>query len=157
MYHSKTMERLNYHHLLHFWMVARAARQLRLAQPIWSGQIRGLECALGEKLFERSGRGLRLTKMGRVVAHSLRICSVREARRLQETLRSNRWIRWSHGTTQQFVHALIGTGAFFLCLPRNDGRPFSPVPRGSLNSSLRALSVMAMIAGCLSRRSTEMA
>jgi LysR family transcriptional activator of nhaA len=70
---SKSMERLNYHHLLYFWMVARegtvarAATQLRLAQPTLSGQIRTLEGALGEKLFERAGRGLRLTEMGRVV------------------------------------------------------------------------------------------
>jgi LysR family transcriptional activator of nhaA len=68
------MERLNYHHLLYFWMVARegtvagAAAQLRLAQPTLSGQIRALEGALGEKLFERAGRGLRLTEMGRMVS-----------------------------------------------------------------------------------------
>jgi LysR family transcriptional activator of nhaA len=67
------MERLNYHHLFYFWMaaregsVARAAAQLRLAQPTLSGQIRALDGALGEKLFERAGRGLRLTEMGRVV------------------------------------------------------------------------------------------
>src|SRR5881409_2096625 len=68
-----SMERLNYHHLLYFWMVARegtvarAAAQLRLAQPTLSGQIHALEGALGEKLLERAGRGLRLTEMGRVV------------------------------------------------------------------------------------------
>jgi LysR family transcriptional regulator, transcriptional activator of nhaA len=67
------MERLNYHHLFYFWMVgrektvARAAAKLRLAQPTLSGQIRALEGALNEKLFERAGRGLRLTEMGRVV------------------------------------------------------------------------------------------
>jgi len=68
------MERLNYHHLLYFWMVsregtvARAATKLRLAQPTLSGQIRALEAALGERLFVRAGRGLRLTEMGRVVS-----------------------------------------------------------------------------------------
>jgi LysR family transcriptional regulator, transcriptional activator of nhaA len=67
------MERLNYDHLLYFWMVARegtvarASERLRLAQPTLSGQIRKLEGALGEKLFVRAGRGLRLTEMGRVV------------------------------------------------------------------------------------------
>ena len=67
------MERLNYHHLLYFWMVARegtvasAAAKLRLAQPTISGQIHALEGSLGEKLFERAGRGLRPTEMGRVV------------------------------------------------------------------------------------------
>ena len=68
------MERLNYHHLLYFWMVARegtvarAAARLRLAQPTLSGQIHALEGALGERLLERSGRGLRLTEMGRLVS-----------------------------------------------------------------------------------------
>jgi LysR family transcriptional activator of nhaA len=73
MYAEDAMERLNYHHLLYFWMVARegsvgrAAALLRLAQPTLSGQIHALEGAWGEKLFERAGRGLRLTEMGRVV------------------------------------------------------------------------------------------
>jgi LysR family transcriptional activator of nhaA len=67
------MEWLNYHHLLYFWTVARegtiarASEELRLAQPTISGQIRVLEDHLGEKLFQRSGRNLVLTDMGRLV------------------------------------------------------------------------------------------
>ncbi len=67
------MEWLNYHHLLYFWMVARegsiaqASKQLLLAQPTITGQIRALENTLGEKLFARSGRNLVLTEVGRVV------------------------------------------------------------------------------------------
>jgi len=67
------MEWLNYHHLLYFWTVARegtvarAAGQLRLAQPTVSGQIRALEESLGEELFSRAGRHLVLTDVGRVV------------------------------------------------------------------------------------------
>ena len=67
------MEWLNYHHLLYFWTVARegtiarAAEELSLAQPTISGQIRVLEDQLGEKLFQRSGRNLVLTEIGRVV------------------------------------------------------------------------------------------
>ena len=67
------MDWLNYHHLLYFWTAAkegsisRAARKLRLAQPTISGQILTFERVLGEKLFERSGRELRLTEVGRVV------------------------------------------------------------------------------------------
>lgn len=67
------MDRLNYHHLLYFWTVvreggvARAAQRLRLAQPTISGQLRVLESTLGEKLFERSGRRLVLTEVGRLV------------------------------------------------------------------------------------------
>jgi LysR family transcriptional activator of nhaA len=67
------MEWLNYHHLLYFWMVAKeggitkASAQLRLAHPTISGQLRQLEEALGEDLFNRVGRRLELTEMGRMV------------------------------------------------------------------------------------------
>lgn len=67
------MEWLNYHHLLYFWTTAReggmskAAEKLRLAQPTVSAQIRRLEDAVGEKLFERQGRTLVLTDVGRLV------------------------------------------------------------------------------------------
>jgi len=47
--------------------IARATRVLQLAQPTISAQIRQLEERLGEKLFERRGRGLALTETGRLV------------------------------------------------------------------------------------------
>ena len=64
---------LNYHHLLYFWVVARegsivrAGEVLHLAQPTISAQISRLERAFGAKLFERSGRSLRLTDTGQTV------------------------------------------------------------------------------------------
>lgn len=67
------MEWLNYHHLLYFWTVVReggvlaASKKLRLSQPTVTGQVRALERALGEKLFERSGRKLVLTEVGTFV------------------------------------------------------------------------------------------
>ena len=67
------MEWLNYHHLLYFWTVVRegsisqACKQLRLSQPTISAQLHTLEDQLGEKLFQRSGRKLELTEIGRVV------------------------------------------------------------------------------------------
>ena len=67
------MEWLNFHHLRYFWAVAgersvtRAAEKLHISQPTVSAQIRELEEALGEKLFVRSGRTLRLTDTGRLV------------------------------------------------------------------------------------------
>jgi LysR family transcriptional regulator, transcriptional activator of nhaA len=67
------MEWINYHHLLYFWLVARegglvpAGKILRLSHPTLSAQIHTLEAQLGEKLFERIGRRLALTDMGRVV------------------------------------------------------------------------------------------
>ena len=67
------MDALNYHHLLYFWTVVReggiskAAEKLRLSQPTISAQIKILEEALGERLFQRQGRTLVLTDVGRVV------------------------------------------------------------------------------------------
>jgi LysR family transcriptional activator of nhaA len=64
---------LNYHHLLYFWTVARAgsiakaSQELRLAQPTISSQLKLLEEALGHRLFERQGRKLVLTDVGRTV------------------------------------------------------------------------------------------
>ena len=66
------MEWLNYHHLLYFWTVARegsiagASATLRLAQPTISAQIATLERALGEQLFTRIGRRLKLTDTGQM-------------------------------------------------------------------------------------------
>ena len=67
------MEWLNYHHLLYFWVVAKegtiaaACKELHLAQPTISAQLRSLERSLGEKLFTRVGRNLALTETGHVV------------------------------------------------------------------------------------------
>ena len=66
------MDWLNYHHLRYFWQVARlgsiarAAEALRVAPPTISTQIKELEEQLGEQLFERSGRKMHLTDVGRV-------------------------------------------------------------------------------------------
>ncbi len=87
------MEWLNYHHLLYFWVVARegsvakACKQLHLAQPTISGQIRSLEKSLKTALFERSGRSLVLTETGRTVyRYADEIFSL--GRELQDTLKS---------------------------------------------------------------------
>ena len=67
------MRRLNYHHLLYFWTVARegtvarAGARLHLTQPTVSGHLRSLEAALGARLFARAGRTLTLTDVGREV------------------------------------------------------------------------------------------
>lgn len=70
---KQRLEWVNYHHLLYFWVVARegglvqAGEVLRLAHPTLSAQIHALEDQLGEKLFEKVGRKLALTEMGRIV------------------------------------------------------------------------------------------
>lgn len=66
------MERINYHHLLYFWLVARrgsltmAARELLLSPSTVSKQVHQLEATLGHALFAKSGRRLVLTESGQV-------------------------------------------------------------------------------------------
>ena len=63
---------LNYHHLRYFWSVAhegsltQAAKVLRVSQSALSVQIKKLEDQLGHELFERRGRNLHLTEVGRI-------------------------------------------------------------------------------------------
>lgn len=67
------MNWLNYHHLHYFWLVVReggivpAAKKLRVSHPTVSTQVRKLEEALGQPLFDRSRRRLELTDPGRTV------------------------------------------------------------------------------------------
>jgi len=69
----ENLQNLNYQHLLYFWTVARdgsiadACDRLQLSQPTISMQIGKLEKSLGHKLFDRSGRKLVLTEIGRTV------------------------------------------------------------------------------------------
>src|SRR5687768_5683600 len=66
------MKWLNYNHLYYFWVVAReggvvrAGEELMVSQPTISTQLRDLERALGHRLFDRAGRGLVLTEVGRM-------------------------------------------------------------------------------------------
>ncbi|MEM7676574.1 MAG: LysR family transcriptional regulator [Myxococcota bacterium] len=67
-----TMAGLNYAHLRYFWTVAResnltrAARKLHVSQSAVSVQLKKLEDELGQRLFDRKGRGLELNRAGRV-------------------------------------------------------------------------------------------
>lgn len=67
------MEWLNYHHLFYFWKVVKlgsitaACKELRLAPPTVSAQLRSLEEQLGEKLLMRRGRALVPTDVGQMV------------------------------------------------------------------------------------------
>ena len=62
------MNALNFNHLRYFWAVAhegnltRTAKRLNVTQSAVSVQIRKLEERLGHALFEREGRGLKLTE-----------------------------------------------------------------------------------------------
>jgi LysR family transcriptional activator of nhaA len=64
---------VNYKHLHYFWVVAkrggvtRASETLHITPQTISGQISLLEDSLGETLFNKVGRNLELTEVGRVV------------------------------------------------------------------------------------------
>lgn len=66
------MDTLNYHHLRYFREVAhegnltRVAERLNLSQSALSTQIKQLEGRLGHALFDRAGRQLTLTEVGRI-------------------------------------------------------------------------------------------
>jgi LysR family transcriptional activator of nhaA len=67
------MRHLNYSHLQYFWAVARegsivaASEVLHVTPQTISGQLKLLEESVGQPLFDRSGRRLVLSEMGRVV------------------------------------------------------------------------------------------
>ncbi len=64
---------INYKHLRYFWMVAKegsiakASKLLFLTPQTISGQLSQLEDQLGARLFEKSGRNLKLTETGKIV------------------------------------------------------------------------------------------
>lgn len=67
------MARMNYHHLYYFWRVACAenltqvANEIHLSQSAISAQLKQFQHNLGMQLFERQGRKLALTSVGRQV------------------------------------------------------------------------------------------
>jgi LysR family transcriptional activator of nhaA len=66
------ISKINYNHLYYFHIVAkwgsvtRASGELRLAQSTVSAQLKALEDVLGEKLFEKHGRNIKLTETGEI-------------------------------------------------------------------------------------------
>ena len=117
------MSRLNYHHLHCFWAVAkeghltRAAERLHVSPSALSTQIRTLERALGQPLFERSARALKLTEAGRVAlgyaesifAGGTELVSVlREGRRAQrQVLRIGAVATLSRNFQESFLAPLL--------------------------------------------------
>lgn len=110
---------LNYHHLYYFHAVAKAGSiakakdTLLLAQPTISAQIKELEAQLGRRLFERQGRGLRLTEDGRMVMDYAE--SIFElGRELKDVLRDHSrpaglsvQLGVATGTPRAFAHAFV--------------------------------------------------
>lgn len=117
------MAQLNLHHLRLFLAVASngtltgAARTLNLSQSALSTQLRTLEAALGQDLFERRGRGLVLTEAGRIALdHAEAIfraaddltATLRETGRARRALRVGALSTLSRNFQIQFLRPLIG-------------------------------------------------
>ena len=67
--------------------ISRAAEALTLSQTAVSWRIRTLESTIGARLFERNGKGVRLTRTGeRFYEHAVRITDATR-RALDETRR----------------------------------------------------------------------
>lgn len=118
------MARLNYHHLHYFWAVAkeghltRAADRLHVSQSALSAQIRQLEDQMGQALFVREGRTLKLTEVGHVVlgyaesifalgSELLAVVSAGEGQRKQR-LRVGSVATLSRNFQENFLRPLIG-------------------------------------------------
>ena len=67
------MNSLNFNHLFYFWVVskyeslAKASGELKISSPSLSIQIKQLEDSVGEKLFVRSGRSIKLSEQGKLL------------------------------------------------------------------------------------------
>ncbi|QEL27321.1 LysR family transcriptional regulator (plasmid) [Bosea sp. F3-2] len=74
-------------HVAELGSLSRAADRLNIVQPALSRQIRQLETELGVPLFERHGRGMVITDIGReVLEHAIRILAEMDA--IRTTARS---------------------------------------------------------------------
>src|SRR6056297_2239568 len=117
------MAYLNLHHLRLFRAVAHdgtltgAARALNLSQSALSTQIKALEAALGQDLFERRGRRLILTEAGRIALdHAESIfrtaedlsATLRERGGGRRALRVGALATLSRNFQMQFLRPLIG-------------------------------------------------
>ncbi|AXM94346.1 LysR family transcriptional regulator [Pseudomonas plecoglossicida] len=69
--------------------ISHAAQALHLSQPAVSGQLKLLQEAFGEPLYQRAGRGVRLTAAGeQLLAHAERLRETfRQAQALREAMR----------------------------------------------------------------------
>ena len=121
-------QEIEFRHLRYFLAVAetlhfsKAAAQLGMAQPPLSQQIRSLERMLGYSLFERTTRGVRLTRVGQYFRERARstLTKIRDdvemARRLgsgQEGANRGKQTRGGNGFSSKLTpdtHRLARTG-----------------------------------------------
>jgi len=134
--------------------VGRAARSLHRTQPALTGAIRRLEERLGTRLFEKAGRGIRLSAAGQALharARALRIAAVEAEREVADIGRGHAGlVRIGMVPTaarflmpplcRQFLHDAPGMG-FKTVIANND------VLRGALRAGDLDLTVNFTTAG----------
>lgn len=131
---------MNLHHLAIFHEIAETgsvslgAEQLLISQPAASKQLKEFEAALGEQLFDRTGKGLRLTTVGKLLNEYARkiftleaeaehaVAQLREVRRGELSLGASTTIagyllpqvlaRFHQQHPQIRVHVSVGNTAF---------------------------------------------
>jgi DNA-binding transcriptional LysR family regulator len=115
--------------------VGKAAEQLHRTQPALTGAIRRLEQEAGAPLFERSGRGIRLTAAGRVMlrwAQRLRF-DVEDAKREMGDI--------GQGVAGHVRIGIVPTAAQFL-LPRAVRLLLQEAPDVTLNTTVALVDVL---------------
>jgi len=115
--------------------VGQAAERLHRTQPALTGAIRRLEREAGAPLFERSGRGIRLTAAGQVMlrwAQRLRF-DVEDARREIGDL--------GHGLAGEVRVGIVPTAAQFL-LPQAVRRLLGEAPDVTLKTTVALVDVL---------------
>lgn len=142
------MSALNYSHLRYFWAVAhdgnltRTAARLNVTQSVLSVQIRKLEERLGHALFERRGRQLHLTEVGRITLdHADAIFAtgeellgtLRDAGASRRALRVGAQATLSRNFQMEFLQPVLGRPDIELIV--RSGQP------GELLASLQSLSL----------------
>jgi len=117
---------LNYHHLKYFWAVAKegnltqTARKLHVSQSALSSQIHQLEDQLGQPLFIREGRKLRLTEAGSIALTYAEgifasggelLATLREGRQRGQILRMGAVATLSRNFQESFIRPLLNDPA----------------------------------------------
>jgi DNA-binding transcriptional LysR family regulator len=141
-------QEIEFRHLRYFLAVAetlhfsKAAAQLRMAQPPLSQQIRNLERILGFPLFDRTTRGVRLTRVGQYFTD----CARNTVKKLQDDVEMARRL----GSGQEGVLTVGFSGSVMLTtLPKAIERYRRVYPKVELR--LRELATAEQLSSLLER------
>ncbi|MBS1134811.1 MAG: LysR family transcriptional regulator [Burkholderiaceae bacterium] len=122
---------------------ARAAEALHITQPALSRSIAGLEAALGEKLFDRTGQGIEPTAFGQMLIN-------RGERLLGDAAELERELKLMRGLAFGELRVAAGAYPIELSVARAAGQLMGRHPQ--LRMELSQLDLRAMVDAVLARR-----